>query len=44
MIDVAYLAGTALFFALMLGFVRACDRLGRVSTAETTRPDEAHRS
>jgi hypothetical protein len=41
-IDVAYLVGTALFFALMLGYVRACDRLGRTSSAETTRVEEPH--
>jgi len=40
-VDLAYLAGSALFFALMLGYVRACERLGRTSTAETTRPEDA---
>jgi hypothetical protein len=41
-IDFAYLAGTVLFFALMLGYARACEHLGRASTAETSRGDEAH--
>ena len=35
MIDVAYLLGTAGFFALMLAYVTACERLGR--GAETDR-------
>ena len=42
MYDIAYLAGTALFFALMLGYVRACDRLGRTAAAESSRPEEPH--
>ena len=41
MIDIAYLAGTVLFFALMLGYTRACERLGRASAADTSRSDEA---
>jgi hypothetical protein len=40
-IDIAYLAGTVLFFALMLGYTRACERLGRASAADTSRSDEA---
>ncbi len=40
MIDIAYLAGTVLFFALMLGYVRACARLGRASAAELPASDE----
>lgn len=36
--DLLYLGGTALFFALMLAFVRACDWLGRDRSG-----DEAHR-
>jgi hypothetical protein len=40
-IDFAYLAGTVLFFALMLGYVRVCERLGRVSAAESSSSDEA---
>ena len=27
--DILYLAGTVAFFALMLGYVAFCDRLGR---------------
>ena len=34
MLDVIYLGGTALFFALMLAFVRACDWLGRDRSRE----------
>jgi len=41
-IDFAYLAGTVLFFALMLGYVRACERLGRASVAEVSGADETH--
>lgn len=41
-IDLAYLAGSVLFFALMLGYVRACERLGRTSSAESTRPEDSH--
>ncbi len=33
MIDLAYVLGTAAFFALMLAYVRACERLGRERTA-----------
>ncbi len=29
MIDILYLAGTVAFFALMLGYVAGCARLGR---------------
>jgi hypothetical protein len=29
MLDVAYLLGTVAFFALMVAYVRACERLGR---------------
>ncbi|MBV9880239.1 MAG: hypothetical protein JO180_07060 [Gemmatirosa sp.] len=32
MIDLAYVLGTAAFFALMLAYVRACDSLGRAGT------------
>jgi hypothetical protein len=35
MIDLAYLLVTVAFFALMLVYVRACERLGR-DTANTT--------
>ena len=29
MLDVVYVAGTVLFFGLMLAYVRACDTIGR---------------
>jgi hypothetical protein len=29
MMDAVYVVGTLAFFALMLGYVRACERLGR---------------
>jgi hypothetical protein len=29
MVDLLYLAGTVAFFALMLGYVAFCERLGR---------------
>lgn len=29
MADVLYLIGTVVFFAVMLGYVRACERLGQ---------------
>lgn len=32
MIDVVYVLTTIAFFALMLGYVRACERLGRKTT------------
>ena len=35
MIDVVYVLATVAFFALMLVYVRACERLGR-DTANTT--------
>lgn len=35
MIDVLYLAGTFAFFALMLVYVRGCERLGRVAPASS---------
>lgn len=28
MLDIAYIAGTLVFFGLMLRFVRACEQLG----------------
>ena len=31
MIDLIYVLGTVAFFALMLGYVAACERLGRDS-------------
>jgi len=39
MIDALYIAGTILFFALMLLYVEGCDRLGRVADVERA-PDE----
>lgn len=39
MIDVLYVAGTVLFFALMLGYVAACNRLGRGADVERARED-----
>ena len=41
MLDFAYLAGTIAFFALMLGYVWFCARLGAAGAADTngdTRP------
>ena len=35
MIDLIYILGTVAFFALMLLYVRACERLGR-DTKDTT--------
>lgn len=34
MLDVIYLGGTALFFALTLAFVKACEWLGRDRSGE----------
>ncbi|MEO7084959.1 MAG: hypothetical protein ABI442_16230 [Gemmatimonadaceae bacterium] len=34
MIDFLYIAGTIVFFGLMLLYVHACDRLGRTSSAD----------
>jgi hypothetical protein len=31
MLDIAYIAGAAMFFALMLRYVHACERLGHRS-------------
>jgi hypothetical protein len=36
-IDIAYVLGAVAFFALMLVYVRACERLGRTSATETAR-------
>lgn len=38
MLDAAYIALTIAFFALMLGFVRACDALGRRQEREDRAP------
>lgn len=32
--DLLYVAGTVVFFALMLAYVTGCERLGRASTTE----------
>ena len=37
MLDLIYLGGTALFFALMLAFVKACEWLGRDRSADDGR-------
>jgi hypothetical protein len=34
MIDIVYIVVTVAFFAVMLLYVRACERLGRVATDE----------
>ena len=39
MIDVLYVAGTVLFFAVMLAYTAACDRLGRSADVERGRED-----
>ena len=39
MLDVLYVAGTVLFFALMLGYAAACDRLGRNADVERAKED-----
>jgi hypothetical protein len=41
MIDVVYVAGTVLFFALMILYVKGCDRLGR--SADVERASEENR-
>lgn len=38
MYDVLYVAGTIAFFALMLWYVRACERLGRDVTSAEDKP------
>ena len=40
MIDLLYVVGTILFFALMIGYTAACDRLGRTSDVERA-PEDA---
>ena len=37
-LDIAYVALTVLFFALMLAYVRACDALGRRQEGEDRAP------
>lgn len=34
MIDLVYVVATILFFALMIGYVAGCDRLGRAADVE----------
>lgn len=41
MIDLAYAGGSALFFALMLAYVRVCDRLGHDAAAAMERREES---
>ena len=38
MIDLLYIAGTVAFFGVMIGYVAACDALGRRSRTEQTKP------
>jgi hypothetical protein len=38
MIDLLYLVGTVAFFALMLAYTRACERLGRRSGEPKSTP------
>jgi hypothetical protein len=38
MLDLLYVALTVGFFALMLGYVRGCERLGRPTGAPDERP------
>jgi hypothetical protein len=38
MLDVAYIALTLVFFALMLAYIRGCERLGRRQDAEERAP------
>ena len=44
MIDLAYVLGTLAFFALMLAYVRGCERLGRTAAAEIDRAPAAERA
>lgn len=39
MTDILYLAGTVAFFALMLGYVAFCDRLGRAQAVKESDHD-----
>jgi hypothetical protein len=39
MIDVVYVVATVLFFASMLGYVAACERLGRSADVERAGED-----
>jgi len=40
MIDAVYVAGTVLFFALMILYIEGCDRLGRTADVERAPEDE----
>lgn len=39
MIDVLYIVGSVLFFALMIAYAAACDRLGRSVDVDRVRED-----
>jgi hypothetical protein len=39
MVDLIYVAATCAFFALMLGYVAACDHLGRATTEGSGAPE-----
>lgn len=41
MLDVIYVAGTILFFVLMIAYVAACDHLGRAADVERAPEDMA---
>ena len=41
MIDVIYVVATVLFFALMLAYVAACDRLGRNADVERASKEQS---
>jgi hypothetical protein len=38
MIDLVYVAGTVAFFALMIGYVRICETLGKSQQTEEREP------
>ena len=40
MIDLIYVAATVVFFALMIAYVAACDRLGRGADVERAGKDQ----
>lgn len=40
MIDLVYILGTIGFFVLMLLYVRACERLGRVAPSDAGQSDD----
>jgi hypothetical protein len=43
-IDLAYVLGTVAFFALMLAYVRGCERLGRAAAADAEPTPAARRA